>query len=57
MIEKLGEVTLNYSFYKEGNCYNEGDEVEEKVLEVVISSLRRNFKNILVFVKIMIGKK
>ena len=35
MIEKLGEVTLNYSFYKEGNCYNEGDEVEEKVLEVV----------------------
>lgn len=35
MIEKIGEVTLNYSFYKEGNCYNEGDEVEEKVLEVV----------------------
>lgn len=35
MIEKIGEVTLNYSFYKEGNCYNEGNEVEEKVLEVV----------------------
>lgn len=35
MIEKIGEVTLNYSFYKEGNYYNEGDEVEEKILEVV----------------------
>lgn len=38
MTEKIGSVTLNYSFYKEGDCYNEGDEVEEKVLEVVKST-------------------
>lgn len=35
MTEKIGNVTLNYSYYKEGKEYNEGDDVENKVLEIV----------------------
>ncbi len=36
MTEKVGNVILNYDYYKDdGKMYNEGDEVEDKILETV----------------------
>jgi SAM-dependent methyltransferase len=34
IIEKIGEVTLNYSFYDKLEIYSDGDEVEEFILKV-----------------------
>jgi SAM-dependent methyltransferase len=33
-IEKIGGVTLDYTFYNGSDCYSDGDEVEEFILEV-----------------------
>ncbi|CAG9704362.1 rRNA adenine N-6-methyltransferase family protein [Clostridium neonatale] len=35
MEEKIGNVTLNYDYYSGEDLYSEGDEAENKVLEIV----------------------
>ncbi|MEG1549938.1 MAG: class I SAM-dependent methyltransferase [Ruthenibacterium sp.] len=35
MIQTIGKVTLDFTYYQGTDLYNEGDEVEEKVLETV----------------------
>ena len=33
--EKIGKVLINYDNYKGSDAYNEGDDVEERILEVL----------------------
>lgn len=35
MKEKIGEVTLNYKFYKGSDDYSDGDAIENKILQIV----------------------
>lgn len=35
MTEQIGKVKMDYSFYQGVDCYNDGDEIEEKMLHIV----------------------